>query len=61
VIAANARSVPTAVVGATPKRMVNRGVISDPPPTPVIPTKRPTSAPEIIKFDESIKNWNIFN
>lgn len=57
VMAAKAKSVPTAVVGATPKRMVSSGVMSEPPPTPVIPTKRPTSAPEIINCEESIKNW----
>ncbi len=45
VIAANQRSVPTAVVGATPKRRISAGAISEPPPTPVIPTIRPTSNP----------------
>ena len=57
VMAAKAKSVPTAVVGATPKIMVSSGVMSDPPPTPVMPTKRPTNAPEIMKCEESIKNW----
>lgn len=59
VIAANARSVPTAVVGPTPKMIVNKGVIKEPPPTPVIPTRRPTSAPETMNWEESRKNWII--
>jgi hypothetical protein len=30
------------------------GVISDPPPTPVMPTIKPTSKPEIIKTGSSV-------
>src|SRR5262249_33457408 len=45
VTVANHRSVPTAVSGATPKNSNSSGVISEPPPTPVIPTIKPVSAP----------------
>src|SRR3954465_13556876 len=38
-------SVPTAVVGLKPKRMIRIGVISEPPPTPVRPTIRPRPRP----------------
>ena len=48
VIAANHRSVPTAVSGAVPKVSTRIGVISAPPPTPVIPTTKPVSAPAAI-------------
>ena len=40
------RSVPTAVAGWTPNSMISSGVISDPPPTPVRPTSKPTLKPE---------------
>jgi hypothetical protein len=46
VMLANHRSVPIAVVGATPKIRIRSGAISDPPPTPVTPTRRPTRNPE---------------
>src|SRR3954469_7428263 len=46
VAAAYSRSVPTAVDGWTPNSRINNGVISEPPPTPVIPTSRPTPKPE---------------
>src|SRR5215831_10480035 len=45
VTVANHRSVPTAANGATPKNSNSSGVISEPPPTPVIPTIKPVSAP----------------
>jgi hypothetical protein len=38
-------SVPMATVGLTPKRITSTGVISDPPPMPVIPTSVPMSSP----------------
>ena len=44
---ANARSVPTATVGEMPNSNVSRGVINEPPPTPVSPTRMPTAKPEI--------------
>src|SRR5476649_1124381 len=43
---AKARSVPTATAGETPNNSVNSGVISEPPPTPVMPTNRPTAKPD---------------
>src|SRR5947209_8724982 len=46
VTAAYERSVPTAVTGLTPNTMIKSGVISDPPPTPVMPTSSPTQAPK---------------
>ena len=45
---ANAKSVPTAVAGEKPNISVSSGVISEPPPTPVRPTNRPTSKPETV-------------
>ena len=39
-------SVPTAVAGEILNPSINRGVISDPPPTPVSPTINPTSKPD---------------
>jgi hypothetical protein len=30
-----------------PKSKISSGVISEPPPTPVIPTRKPTQNPEI--------------
>jgi hypothetical protein len=38
--------VPTAVAGETPNSSTSNGVISDPPPTPVMPTTSPTRKPE---------------
>jgi hypothetical protein len=43
--AANSRSVPMARWGLTPKKKISTGVISEPPPTPVSPTMRPTAKP----------------
>lgn len=48
VIDAKARSVPTATDGLTPNSKVRSGVISEPPPTPVMPTSRPTAKPDRI-------------
>ena len=45
VMAANQRSVPTAVNGAVPNTISRIGVINAPPPTPVMPTTKPVSAP----------------
>src|SRR5512132_1500950 len=39
-------SVPIAVVGLTPKRRTSRGVIREPPPIPVMPTRKPTPKPK---------------
>jgi hypothetical protein len=47
VMAANHRSVATAVCGEMPKISSRIGVISAPPPTPVSPTIRPVQAPAI--------------
>ena len=47
VAAAKSRSVPTAVAGWTPNNRIISGVMSDPPPTPVIPTSRPPTNPQI--------------
>src|SRR4051794_12943525 len=46
VIAAYPMSVPIAVVGLTPKRRTSSGVIRDPPPIPVMPTRKPTPKPK---------------
>ena len=46
VVAANSRSVPTAVSGWTPKSSISNGVIREPPPIPVRPTRAPTTKPE---------------
>jgi hypothetical protein len=43
------RSVPTARAGLMWKNKTRIGVMSDPPPTPVKPTSRPTKNPENIK------------
>src|SRR5437764_6500660 len=40
-------SVPTAVFGLNPKMRISIGVISDPPPMPVMPTSVPTARPAI--------------
>jgi len=47
VTAAYSRSVPTAAAGLIPNTRMSRGVISEPPPTPVKPTRAPTRKPEI--------------
>src|ERR1700691_2742944 len=47
-MAANHRSVPTAVAGANPNIRTRRGVISAPPPTPVMPTAAPTPNPAMV-------------
>ncbi|MNY53371.1 hypothetical protein D3C86_1891220 [compost metagenome] len=43
-MAAYRRSVPTAVAGLTPNHS-RIGVINEPPPTPVMPTMKPTTKP----------------
>src|SRR4029079_1785293 len=45
VIGAEHMSVPTAVTGWTPKARIKRGVISDPPPMPVMPISMPMPKP----------------
>ena len=44
-IAPWAMSEPTATAGLTPKRMTRMGVISEPPPMPVMPTSVPMNSP----------------
>jgi hypothetical protein len=46
VVAAKSRSVPTAVSGWTPKSSISNGVIREPPPIPVRPTRAPTTKPQ---------------
>src|ERR1700722_4246826 len=46
VVAKNNKSVPTATAGGKPKTSTSVGVISDPPPTPVRPTRAPTTKPQ---------------
>ena len=46
VTAAYARSVPTATTGLMPNTRMSSGVISEPPPMPVIPTRMPTPRPK---------------
>ncbi|MNE19631.1 hypothetical protein D3C80_1127190 [compost metagenome] len=48
VMAAYSRSVPTAVAGLMPNHS-RMGVISEPPPTPVMPTMNPTTSPAKMK------------
>ena len=43
---AKVRSVPTAVGAGTPTTVTRKGVMSEPPPTPVRPTRKPTSSPK---------------
>src|SRR5919108_3554356 len=40
---------PTAVTGEVPTTRIRSGVISEPPPMPVIPTMRPTPRPKMIR------------
>src|SRR5436190_7911464 len=40
-------SVPTAVTGWIPKTRIRSGVISEPPPMPVMPTSRPMPKPNM--------------
>jgi hypothetical protein len=49
-MAANQRSVPTAVTGAMPKTRRRIGVIKAPPPTPVRPTINPVRKPATINM-----------
>src|SRR5690349_129958 len=41
-------SVPTASVGLTPNSRTSSGVIKDPPPIPVMPTRTPTPKPKMM-------------
>ena len=45
VTAAYTRSVPTAVLAGIPKKVIRIGVIREPAPMPVSPTRRPTVSP----------------
>jgi hypothetical protein len=54
---AKRRTVPTAVAGCTPNSKMSIGVMSDPPPIPVIPTRTPTKNPDsTYKGSTAIKN-----
>ena len=44
------RSLEMAVDGLTPKRRISIGVMSAPPPAPVMPTSRPTTALPITMY-----------
>jgi hypothetical protein len=46
-------SVPIATVGLKPNRNTSIGVISEPPPIPVIPTRTPMSSPAIESFQST--------
>jgi hypothetical protein len=46
VLAENNKSVPTATEGGCPNTSTSMGVIKDPPPTPVRPTRAPTIRPD---------------
>src|SRR3546814_9036258 len=59
VIAANQRSVPTAVCGEMPNSITMIGVISAPPPTPVRPTSVPTPKPAIALIQSSVTRDSI--
>ena len=54
VIAAYNRSVPTATAVGNLKNNTSNGVISEPPPTPVKPTRVPTTKPETIYSKSTI-------
>src|SRR5215210_941285 len=56
VTAAYARSVPMAVVGVTPKTRISIGVISDPPPMPVMPTRIPTPRPKATRAKSTCRS-----
>ena len=45
VMEANSKSVPTAMCGLMPMKKIKRGVINEPPPTPVRPMMVPTTKP----------------
>src|SRR4051794_15478824 len=53
-IAPRRMSVPIATVGLKPKTRIRIGVISDPPPIPVIPTRRPIRRPAIESFQSIV-------
>ena len=53
--AANSKSVPTAKAGLTPKPKISKGVMSEPPPTPVRPTMKPTTNPARMNAKSSIR------
>src|SRR5919109_3945061 len=44
------RSLEIAAIGVTPNRTISIGVISAPPPAPVMPTRRPTIAAPRIRY-----------
>ena len=54
VMAAKRRSVPTALTGGMPNKNTKSGVMSEPPPTPVKPTRKPTTKPESV-YAQSIQ------
>ncbi len=48
-----AMSVPIAVDGGMPNRKTRIGVISEPPPIPVMPTRRPVRSPTTVNFQST--------
>ena len=44
---------PIATVGLKPKRKTSIGVISEPPPIPVMPTSTPMNSPAIESFQST--------
>ena len=50
---------PIATVGLKPKRKTSIGVISEPPPIPVIPTSTPMKSPAIESFQSTRRGYRI--
>jgi hypothetical protein len=52
-------SVPIAVDGEIPKMKTRMGVMSEPPPIPVMPTRSPVSSPasESCHVTDSVSYW----
>jgi hypothetical protein len=59
VAAANKRSVPTATDGDWPNSKTSMGVIIEPPPTPVRPTRLPTRSPAAANMTVSVKRCRV--
>jgi len=56
-IAAAARSVPTATGAGMPNPPIRIGVMTEPAPTPVSPTIRPTESPMTVRIANSTMTW----
>ena len=50
---------PIATVGLKPKRKTSIGVISEPPPIPVMPTSTPMNSPAIESFQSTSPPYTI--